>query len=97
MGVTGAHASAVPLPIKPGSAAISVHAVVDPSPDQEFLNRIHAAGIVAPDGQAVAVGRKLARLSASGASYTTLSEVVRDFGVYDHHVDAFIQAALAVY
>lgn len=65
--------------------------------DSAFLAMIHSAGIIAPDGQAIEVGRRIASLDRSGASYDTMYNAVRSFGVYDYHVDAFIQAARAAY
>ncbi|MEV6031475.1 DUF732 domain-containing protein [Nonomuraea sp. NPDC052116] len=61
--------------------------VRDPD-DEKFLNDIHSAGIVAPDDQAIKVGHKVVDFAYG---------VVEDFGVYDYHVPAFVQAAVNAY
>jgi hypothetical protein len=88
------HAAAVE-----GTVLVTTHrddAVADRS-DRAFLAAVHRAGITAPDQQAIEVGNEVARLEASGASEETMYRSVRDFGVYDHHVDAFVAAAIAAY
>jgi hypothetical protein len=72
-------------------------AAIRASTDSTFLNGIHRAGIVAPDAQAIQIANQVARLNNSGASDETIFKVVRDFGVYDYHVDAFTAAAIAAY
>ncbi|MEV4116994.1 DUF732 domain-containing protein [Nonomuraea sp. NPDC049695] len=53
--------------------------------DEQFLRDIHDAGIVAPDGQAIAVGHRVVDSDYS---------LVQEFGVYSYHVPAFVQAAM---
>ncbi|PRX48962.1 hypothetical protein B0I32_13955 [Nonomuraea fuscirosea] len=59
-----------------------------PSLDRQFLADIHDAGIVAPDGQAIQVAHQVV-----DSTYRTTTE----FGVYDYHVPAFVQAAMNAY
>lgn len=65
--------------------------------DDTFLSAIQDAGIVAPDDQAVQVGRQVATLSDSGASNDTTARIIRDFGVHDYHVQQFTAAAIAAF
>jgi hypothetical protein len=78
------HGSRVPVAVQVGT-------------DSAFLGAIHRVGIVAPDEQAIQVGNQVARLADSGSSSEEINGVVRNFGIYDRHVDAFTAAAMAAY
>ncbi|MFI9836289.1 DUF732 domain-containing protein [Nonomuraea sp. NPDC051941] len=89
VGLIGLHVTAQ---ANGGASAMSVGGATLPSvhdpDDEQFLNDIHSAGIVAPDDQAIKVGHKVVDLAYG---------VVGDFGVYDDHVPAFVQAAMSAY
>ncbi|GAA4481967.1 hypothetical protein GCM10023191_001560 [Actinoallomurus oryzae] len=65
--------------------------------DAAFLQGIHRAGIIAPDQEAVETANEVARMDSSNASADDMARVIRNFGVYDEHVDAFEAAAIAAY
>lgn len=69
-------------------AAMNAYRPHEGSDDERFLSDIRSAGIVAPDGQAIRVGHQVVDL---------VYRVVQDFGVYDYHVPAFVQAAMNAY
>jgi hypothetical protein len=100
VGLTGAAASTTDIKSVPPhnevKTAFCIPRTISSTPsdaDSRFLNMIHAAGIVAPDSQAIEVAHKVVALGDRSARY----RVVRDFGVYDNHVDTFISAATATY
>jgi hypothetical protein len=80
-----------------GSVQAAETANVNAGTDSTFLEGIHRAGIIAPDQQAVSTAHDVARMDSTGASTDEISQVVRGFGVYDYHVDAFTAAAIAAY
>ncbi|WP_440107763.1 DUF732 domain-containing protein [Streptosporangium sp. H16] len=71
-----------------------------PDEDRQFLNEIHNAGIVAPDDQAINVAHKVVNLvfeDGAPADGQAVYQVVREFGVYDNHIAAFVNAAIRAY
>lgn len=71
-----------------------------PDEDRQFLNEIRNAGIVAPDDQAINVAHKVVNLvfeDGAPADGQAVYQVVREFGVYDNHIAAFVNAAIRAY
>jgi hypothetical protein len=80
-----------------GSVHAAETAKVSAGTDRTFLEGIHLAGIMAPDEQAISTAHDVARMDSAGTGTDEISRVVRGFGVYDYHVDAFTAAAVAAY
>jgi Protein of unknown function (DUF732) len=80
-----------------GSVHAAETAKVSAGTDRTFLEGIHLAGIIAPDEQAISTAHDVANMSSSDASPDDINRAIRNFGVYDYHVDAFTAAAVAAY
>jgi uncharacterized membrane protein len=79
------------------TAAVGSNTQTRAGSDQAFLQGIHRAGIIAPDQQAIETANQVARMDSSNASGEEIGSVIRNFGIYDNHIDAFAAAAIAAY